>query len=1462
MELVSKTASPDPVAAGETVRYTIVATNNGPSVARNATITDVVPADTTLVETSLPGICATTGQAAGSTITCDLGDVGATGTVTVIFDALVDAALPNGSTISNSASAGSDTVDPVPGNDDKSVSTTVSAIADVGVAKVASPDPAVPGAPLTYTITVSNLGPSAATGIEITDDVSAQFVGGLATTVVAPPGVTCLLTVSCGPFDLPVGSIDIVVTGTVASARTTDLGNTVDVVATTSTDLNPGNDSATITTPVEPSADLAVTKLADVVDPATVDPTDPITYTVTVVNNGPSDALDVSIVDTPPAFVTLTSVTSGDPTATCDLGTATCDVASIASGASLTMTVVGTVAANAVGSITNSASATSTTPDPNPGDNSDAVTTGVTPVADLGVTKTLLTAPLVPGRPARYELVVTNAGPAAGANVTVTDTLPAGVGFTSVSSPIGSCGETAPDSGVVECTLGTLGSGAGVTILVDVLVDAATTANLVNAVTVDTDTLDTNLANDSVSTDSPVTIQADLAVKKSLDQGSILAGGPFSYTIEITNLGPSVASAPISLTDTLPAQVDAGTPVVLSDTTNCSYTAPTVSCTYNADQPVNGTPLTLTISGAMRSDAGAVALNTASITSIDDPNGANDSSAASATIEFNADLVAAKTFADATLIAGQTTTFTMSVTNRGPSDAVDVSLVDDLPAGMTVVSASPDLGTCDISDPSKVDCTVGTLVDAATASVVVEVAIDPDQAAGPMMNAVTASATTPDRNPETNTGSDSIAVTREADLSVSKSAEAASVLAGNTIRYTIEVANAGPSSAEATVLGDNLVAGVTLVPPLPSDCSEAGGLLECDLGVIAPGTSRTITYEVTVDPAVADATDLVNTAVVSSITPPPNGTPPAPSSTTVTVGTEADVELLSKDAAPDPVVAGEVVTYTLVARNNGPSVSRNTTIIDSFPTALTPVMPLPSGCTIPTTGTNAGKLVCDVGTLVVGGTASVTFSATVGADVTDGATVVNAASVTADPVDPVGGNNGRTEPVAVVAVADITIAKTADPDPAVPGEALTYDIVVTNTGPSDAQNVVVADAVPAALIAVSASASDGSTCSVAVELHDRRARGRRHRHGHHREHGRPGNDRCDRQHGDGHERHAGECRRAGADGVDQQPGRPRSRPRDLQDARSRSTRARPSRDVHDQGHQPRAIGRPQRRRLRFARSGGHERRVGVGRMCRQRPGHRVHLRRPGARHHDDRRDRGSRPGVHRCTREHRVVHDRHRTGRERVPRLRCGQRGGRPRCRSATREVGITEPRDGGAGAQLHSDGHQRRPVDRPRCRGRRCSPGRFRRVRHQLDPGGLRRRAVRPRHARRRRVSLGPDQRHGRGGRDHTCGQHCDRHRNHAGHRHGAEHRERVTHARHVGRPGHHQGPFGGHRSPRRIGRVDDHRGKQRSVRRAERHSGRHGSGLVDERRRRVGADRLYCVPLLARHDRAGRLANDHDHG
>jgi uncharacterized repeat protein (TIGR01451 family) len=234
--------------------------------------------------------------------------------------------------------------------------------ADLAITKTDSPDPVTVGNNLTYTITVTNNGPSAATGVTVSDTLppGETFVS------VTPSQGSCTGTsaISCALGSLANGA-SATVTLVVTPTQTGGISNTASVAANEfDPNLNNNSDTQVTTVNAAPSADLSITK-SDSPDPATVGIN--LTYTITVKNNGPSGATGVTMSDSLPATVTFVSATPSQGNCT---GTAavTCNLGSLSNGVSATVTIV--VTPTQAGSLSNTASVSANEADPNTNNNS------------------------------------------------------------------------------------------------------------------------------------------------------------------------------------------------------------------------------------------------------------------------------------------------------------------------------------------------------------------------------------------------------------------------------------------------------------------------------------------------------------------------------------------------------------------------------------------------------------------------------------------------------------------------------------------------------------------------------------------------------------------------------------------------------------------------------------------------------------------------------------------------------------------------------------------------------------------------------------------------------------------------------------------------------------------------------------------------------------------------------------
>jgi uncharacterized repeat protein (TIGR01451 family) len=754
--------------AGTDITYTLTVTNNGPEDATDVMVTDTVPAGTSFVSISPPASSTT-----GGVVTIDIPTLANLASAVFTLVVHADPADVDGTTITNTATVapGSGDSDDISSNNSSTVNTTVSTSADVSVTKT-GPATVVAGTDVTYSITVTNNGPSDAQNIQTSD---------------LPPPQTSFVSFN-GPANgstLAVGAsltYTLVLHVNPGAPDGSTLTNEADVTSDTP-DSDTTNNSFMVNSTVQSSADLALTKTG----PASALAGTQVTYTLSVANNGPSDAQNVMISDTLPAGETFVSASTGTGTGTSyssgNLGTLT-------AGGSVTIALVAAVnGSTANGTIlTNTAAASSTTSDSNATNNTDTFDTTVTvPQADLAITK-VGPATVQAGNQITYTLSLTNNGPNDAQGVSVTDTLPAGESFVSASEGSGS-GTSFTDS------IGTFAAGASRTVTIVALVNATTPVgtDLANMAAISATTSDSFPLNNGFTFHTTVTsLTADVAVTK-VGPATVTPGTQITYTLTVTNTGPASATN-VSLTDTLPT----GETFVSASEGSGSGTSFTDSIGTLAFAVSRTITLVAQVSPAVA--GGTLLHNSATVsTSTSESSTANNTATFDTTVNPpQADVALTKT-GPATAAAGTQITYTLSLTNNGPSDSQGVTLVDTLPTGETFVSASEGTGSgTNFSD------SIGTLAAGASRTVTLVAAISAS-ASGTLNNSAAITATTGDANSGNNTATFDTtvtAVTQNADLRITKSDGVTTVAPGDTDTYTIVVTNLGPGSVTGATISD------------------------------------------------------------------------------------------------------------------------------------------------------------------------------------------------------------------------------------------------------------------------------------------------------------------------------------------------------------------------------------------------------------------------------------------------------------------------------------------------------------------------------------------------------------------------------------------------------------------------------------------------------------------------------------
>jgi uncharacterized repeat protein (TIGR01451 family) len=1098
LQAVSKTASPDPVLAGQNLTYIITVVNNGPSPATNVTVTDSL---TSLVTTGgfqsatpSQGTCTPNVVTAGPTVnlSCNLGAlaVGATATVTVVVRPLV---ATSGSRTNTATVRSPDIADPVDTNNSASATSQVTAVADVTVTKTDSPDPAQAGTNLTYVITARNNGPSTAAAVTITDTLpsNARFLSLSATT----GGPTCTTptilstggTLTCTWATIATGSQQ---TATVVVRPVTGATTVVNnvIVSTTTTESNTANNAASASTTITPaSVDLVINKV-DSVDPVALGSL--TKYTIAVTNSGPSEATNVVMTDTFPVGsptatfsyqgnLTIAPAGSGscvEPPLNVTSGTITCTFPDVAPGSGNSILVTYDMRAESIASGTsgttfNGASVTGNEPESSLANNLAVNSTTTRQAADLGIVKTG-PASVIPGNTVAWALTVTNNGPADSNGAQVTDALPTGVTFVNASP---GCALAA---GKVTCTLGLLSVGNTTAFTINVTVNDPYTGAfpLSNTATVAAvNEIDVVTGNNSSVATTNVTPQADLGVLKTVNNPTPVVGGTVQFTVAVTNNGPNGAAG-AQVADVLPA----GYSFVSAVPSQGSYNSSTGVWTIGSI--AHGASVTMAVNATVNASGGTTNTATVSATTTDPIPGNNTSSAGTAPVA-QADLAITKNVNNGTPNVGSNVTFTIAVSNLGPSSAANVQVSDALPAGYTFVSATPSIGS--YNSGTGIWSGIGTLASGGSASMTVTATVAPS---GSYLNTATASTTTTEPNLANNSASANVSPVAVASLAVTKTDNSATYTPGGTGTYVIVVTNGGPSAASSVTLTDSMPAGVTLGATVTctvtgiATCGTVSGIAgQTALGTtgatIAAGAGNSLTFSV----PVAYASSMTTATLVNTVDVTDPASPPASGSDSST--REASVALdVTKTDGSNTYTPGGTATYVVTVKNSGPSDAANVTVNDALPAGVT--LTAAVTCT-PNGVANCGTVTGSNGQASFG-TTGATLGASTGDSLVFTVPVAFAPGMTADPLV----NTAATTDVATGATANgsdsdalaeqvsLAVTKTDGSNSYTPGGSAAYTITVGNGGLSTANAVTVADSLPPGVtLSGTVSCTTGGTSS-------------------------------------------------------------------------------------------------------------------------------------------------------------------------------------------------------------------------------------------------------------------------------------------------------------------------------------------------------------------------------------------------
>ena len=467
---------------------------------------------------------------------------------------------------------------------------------------------------------------------------------------------------------------------------------------------------------------------------------------------------------------------------------------------------------------------------------------------------------------------------------------------------------------------------------------------------------------------------------------------------------------------------------------------------------------------------------------------------ATATVSPNPQISVAKSVDAPTITPGGVVHYTVVVTNNGAVSADGTTVSDPIPAGISSQSwtcAAQAGASCTASGTGAISDTLANFPPSSFVTYTLTATVS---STPPATIANTASATplagtcAPDNTapPCTATASS----TPLPQVQISKSANAASVIPGSTIIYTVEVKNTSAVAADGTTVSDAVPAGITTqswtcTATGGATCAASGsGPISDTLATFPAGAVATYTITATVSSA--PPASITNTA---STTPGGNGVcapanTAAPCTATVALGSVPIIEISQTvvvntlgthsallhvtkrgETSKATVTPGNTVTYTVVVTNAGAVAADGTVVNDAMPVGIAAwswICAGTGGATCSASGN--GNINDTIATFPVGGVVTYTITATVSN--TPPATITNTATATPPSGWLCAPDNTALPCITTISLGSapmIQITKTANVQTVQTGGTIQYTVTVVNGGSVSADGTVVSDPVPAGI---------------------------------------------------------------------------------------------------------------------------------------------------------------------------------------------------------------------------------------------------------------------------------------------------------------------------------------------------------------------------------------------------------------
>ncbi|WP_290840672.1 choice-of-anchor L domain-containing protein, partial [Flavobacterium sp.] len=779
------------------------------------------------------------------------------------------------------------------------------------------------------------------------------------------------------------------------------------------------------------------------------------TYSISITNIGTVAATNVQVSQPIPGGIEYFSwwgsngsVGVNDPIAN--------NAGTLAVGATLSYTVEIEVPAGMIGTLVSTVTVTSSNAATQTVTDTDVKAVG----ADISVTNTNNQTHYIPGTTVTYTVTVTNNGPLIGANIDVTNLIPAGITSFNWS---GNNAIVVPNTPLIN-NIPALAAGASVVYTITMQIPVGFTGPLTSTTTWTTPSSDpVPGCTQCTDTDQPNT-GADVVLVNTDSQTTYTPGGTSVYTVTVTNNGPGVATD-VHVTNAIPGGIPAGsfswvgdnsssgTGVALDDTIPIMASGESVVYTITVNVPAAQTaPITSTAAVTTTSTDPDLSCAQCSDT---DTNGTE------------ADIEVTNTDNNTVYVPGTNNTYVVTVTNNGPETAFGVHVVNAIPAGITAFSWTGTNGSSGTN--VNLDNTIATLAVGQSVTYTITLGV-PAAFTGPLTSATTVTTISYDPTPACTTCSDTdTQVVAGADLVVVKTDNTNTYIPGTATTYTITVYNNGPQAATDVNVVDNVPAGIPAANVSWTGPNGSGtGNINETFPTVNVGQTITYTVNVNIPGGFGPLTDLVNTVAVSSTTIDPN--PGCPRCTDTNVRAGADIVTTKTDNA-STFTPGTTVVYTINVLNTGPEVAQNVSVSDLVPAGI----PAANVSWVGPATSGSGNINETFATVNVNQMLTYAVTVIVPSDFDQNTNLVNTVAVTSTTYDPNPDCLFCTDTDTPAPSANISAMKSDSLPNFVDDTDVTYNITILNQGPSDAVNILVSDALPAGILQMTWVGSNGTS---------------------------------------------------------------------------------------------------------------------------------------------------------------------------------------------------------------------------------------------------------------------------------------------------------------------------------------------------------------------------------------------------